>query len=139
MALDVLASQWLTALFGLLKVHLKVLLIDQILDNRTQLVLARVDAKLFEQISVHLAESHLVALLPERLADDRHNDLIIEVVPVSLVRQRPGRSDLVCVAILLEERLADGPLDDFPVDATGNDPHQACQMTRLVAAIRLLG
>ena len=63
--------------------------------------------------------------------------LIIEVVPVSLVRQRPGRSDLVCVAILLEERLADGPLDDFPVDATGNDPHQACQMP--VAAIRVLG
>ena len=118
---------------------IKVLLIEQILDNRTQLVLARVDAKLFEQISVHLAESHLGALLPERLADDRHDDLIIEVVAVSLVRQRPGRSDLVCVAILLEERLADGPLDDFPVDATGNDPHQACQMTRLVAAIRLLG
>ena len=139
MALDVLASQWLTALFGLLKVHLKVLLIEQILDNRTQLVLARVDAKLFEQISVHLAESHLVALLPERLADDRLTNMVVEVVTVSLVRQRPGRSDLVCVAILLEERLADGPLDDFPVDATGNDPHQACQMTRLVAAIRLLG
>ena len=116
MALDVLASQWLTALFSLLKVHLKVLLIEQILDNRTQLVLARVDAKLFEQISVHLAESHLVALLPERLADDRHNDVVVEVIAVSLVRQRPGRSDLVCVAILLEERLADGPLDDFLVD-----------------------
>ena len=137
MALDVLASQRLTALVGLVSVLLKVLLIEQILDNRTQLVLACVDAKLFEQISVHLAESHLVALLPERLADDRHNDVVVEVIAVSLVRQRPGRSDLVCVAILLEERLADGPLDDFPVDATGNDPHQACQMP--VAAIRVLG
>ena len=47
MALDVLASQWLTALVGLVSVLLKVLLIEQILDNRTQLVLARVDAKLF--------------------------------------------------------------------------------------------
>ena len=43
MAFDVLASQRLTALVGLL---LKVLLIEQILDNRTQLVLACVDAKL---------------------------------------------------------------------------------------------
>ena len=63
--------------------------------------------------------------------------MVVEVIAVSLVRQRPGRSDLVCVAILLEERLADGPLDDSPVDATGNEPHQACQMP--VAAIRVLG
>ena len=69
-ALDVIARQWLgKELFVGIAIALKVKLIEQILNDWTQLFLGWVDAKLVEQIGLHLAEPHLVALLFERLAD----------------------------------------------------------------------